>query len=343
MRKILLAGFFGLAALVAGAQVSIISVTDEDKHTVKSDFLHTFEYTILPLGGNSSSGNKCQATRIGRRWFATAAHCVKRACAKSCQIRLDLLEQPVSAWATVTHTAKKPAVFIHPDFNYDVFVKNDLALIRLDLDRTPQTYYKRGDENIPHTAITRQQFEQFLEQTPAARSALYHIKSPSFPPILAFDAGNYILDRKISVISIFNGRRSVFPNPNPVHYVKALELAYTRNFGIRRGMSGSGVMSNTGEFLGVISGVFSVSGPSSTKPNSPAKTEEWFMFFAFNSSALEFMKEVMGSDFYKLDIKDAYPNYVHKSRQNYSEIISRMKDFSKPKTPTKSAPKPTAK
>ena len=31
-------------------QVSVISVTDEDKHTRKEDFYHTFEYYITPTG-----------------------------------------------------------------------------------------------------------------------------------------------------------------------------------------------------------------------------------------------------------------------------------------------------
>ncbi len=347
MRKIFLGLVCVLCAAWLWAQVSVISVVDEDKHTTKSDFAHTFEYFIVPLNGNESQAGKCQATRIGRRWFATAAHCVVHACKNGCQIQMDLLEFPISVLASVKHTSKNPAVFIHPDFNYDVFVKNDLALIRLDLDRAPQMYYKRSADNKTRLILPREKFEQFLAKTPAARSALYHIKSPTFPPLLVFDAGNYILERKISVISIFDGVRSVKPNPYAVHYIKDLEFAYTKNFGIRRGMSGSGVMSNTGEFLGVISGIFQVSKVASDAKSAPQLQNEWFMFFAFNRPALEFMESVMGSDFYKLDIKDAYPNYVRKSRRNYSEIVSRMKAFYQgsqtPNSQATPAPKSSAK
>ncbi len=337
LRLLLLAIGLGTLPALCPAEVGLVSVTDAAKHATKADFLHTFEYYILPLGKKAEQVGKCQATRIGRRWFATAAHCVEMVCKNGCQIQVDLLENNVSALASVTHTKQKPAVFVMPGFSYKIFVKNDFALIRLDVDRTPFTYYRREAGN-KRTLLTQEQFNQALAKNPAARSALHRIKSPVYPPILVFDEGNYLLDRKISVISIFDGKRSVKPNPNPVHYVKKLEFAYTKNFGVRRGMSGSGVMSNTGEFLGVISGIFQTTKAAANKEEPPSVLDEKFMFFVFNQPAVEFMKSVMGSDFYKLDVKDAYPNFVRKSRQNYSELIERMermyKQAQQPTTPT---------
>ncbi len=326
MKKII----WGLGLLVIAvaiqAQVGVISVVDEDKHTVKSDFFHTFEYQILHPGKEQMTmeGYKCQATRIGWRWFVTAAHCVRNICKNGCQIEMDLLDQSTTVLATVQHTPKNPAVFVYPETNS--FVDHDFALIRLDVDRAPKGYYKRVKNG--RTGISKQQFEQFLEETPAARRMLYNIKKPVLPPILVFDAGNYILDRKISVISIFDGVRSVKLNPNPVHYVKELGFAYTKNFGIRKGMSGSGVMSNTGELVGICSVVGQAFAPGPNSDDRMQITENWFIFFVFNNSILDFMESVMGSDFGKLDIKDAYPNYVHKSRKNYTSMIMHMKKLS---------------
>ncbi|MDO5764787.1 MAG: hypothetical protein Q4P84_03675, partial [Elusimicrobiales bacterium] len=114
MKKFILTGLAFLCACAAFSQVSVISVTDENKHSKKEDFFHTFEYYILPLG--RPAGGKCQATRIGRRWFATAAHCVTPLCDNGCTLEVDLLEQPMSARASVQHSAKKPAVFVHPEY-----------------------------------------------------------------------------------------------------------------------------------------------------------------------------------------------------------------------------------
>ncbi len=324
MRKIIVWAVCLLALGTAWGQVNVLSVSDEDKHTRKEDFYHTFEYYILPPGAEGKIPvGKCQATRIGRRWFATAAHCVKKACQNGCVIRMDLLEQPVSAFASVTHSAKRPAVFVHPQFSEKKMVQNDFALIRLDLDRTPQTYYRRpSGKRKYNVAIRRAEFARFLDQNRQAASQYRHILSPDFPPLVLFDDGNYRIERGLSVISIFGGKREIKPDPYPVYYVKELGFAYTSNFGIRKGMSGSGVMTNTGELVGIISAnLTSIRGPN--KKN--AKTQAYFMFPVFNREIASFMEEVMGSDYYKLDWKDAYPSFVSKTKQNFAPVVQAVR------------------
>ncbi|MCQ2410568.1 MAG: S1 family peptidase [Elusimicrobiaceae bacterium] len=317
LKKIILL-LVGFCALPLAAEVSVISVTDEDKHTAKEDFAHTFEYYVLPAGQETSAASKCQATRISRRWFVTAAHCVTN-CKNGCKIQLDLMDQTVSGLVSFTHTPKRPLVFADPEYSPDAFVKHDFALLRLDLSRATPVYYRRGKRG--NVGITKAQFDAFIGANLSAGRAWRRVQSPSFPPLVVFDRGNYLLDRKISVISIFDGVRAVKKNPHLVHYVKNLGFAYTNDFGIIKGMSGSGVMTNTGELIGLISGTFQVLSLRQGKKNVKS---EYFMFFVFNHAAQEFMKEIMGSDFYQLDIKDAYPNFVTKSRRDYSQIVQQV-------------------
>lgn len=317
MKKFIVTGIVFLWAVALLAQVSVISVTDEDKHSTKDDFSHTFEYFVFPHGGGSAG--KCQATRIERRWFATAAHCVVPLCDKGCTIEVDLLEQNLSARAAVQHSPKRPVVFVHPEYSAGSFALNDFALFRLDLDRTPLTYYRRGNQNI---AVSAQTFSAFLNKNRTAASQLRHIQSPVFPRIILFGSGNFLLKGRISVISIFGGKRQIKKNVHPVHYVNDLGFAYTENFGVIKGMSGSGVMTNTGELVGIISGNL-----TSTRSgwNQAAQTKEFFMFPVFNKRTAEFMQNVMDSDYYKLDWTDSYPSLARKSRQNYAGIVSMVR------------------
>lgn len=309
-------------ALPLLAEVSVLSVTDEDKHTKKEDFWHTFEYYVIAPGGKSVG--KCQATRIAKNWFATAAHCVATRCANGCTLRMDLLEQPASIFVTAHHTTKKPIVFIHPSYSSNELVAHDFALIHMDVTRLPARYYIRATKEKPyHTDISQVQFKSFLDKTSAARREFNSVMHPNLPPILMFDNVTRRIDRKLSVISIFDGVRHVLPDPYPADYVKELGFAYTQNFGIEQGMSGSGVMTNTGELAGIISAYLTVS------VGNKQSQKQYFMFAVFNPELTDFMEETMGSDYYKMDRKDAYPNYVTRSPGKHTEIVRIVKNMYK--------------
>lgn len=320
MKRIFLI-LISFCALVLWAEVGIISVTEEDKHRSKEDFYHTFEYFIE---SGQTSGAKCQATRIAPRWFVTAAHCVKDLCyQKGCTLRMDLLDTSMSVLAEGKHTTKNPSVFVYPAYISNPEVGNDIAIFRLDLNTAPKTYYHRATvKNTPHIAATEQTFTAWLAKNRKANSQYTHVLSPQLPPLVVFDNGNYALDRKTSVISIFGGKRKVQQNPNMVYYVKQLGYAYTTNFGIQKGMSGSGVMTNTGELIGIISASVWA---DFFKGKQKVEHKDWFMFPVFNEKIIAFMKEVMGSDFYKVDQKDAYPSFVNKTRKDFSAVVRVMK------------------
>ena len=319
MLKKLFLFLFCFCTLPLGAEVSVLTVTDEDKHQTKEDFQHTYEYFII----SDTASMKCQATRITSRWFATAAHCVKDPCQNQCKIQMDLMDTPVSLLAQGMHDKQHKIVFVHPGYNPNKMVKDDFALIKLDVRQAPKIYYRRATKKgAPNMAMKVNDFFAWLKPRPSAMSKYNKALHPTLPPLVDFSVPrNYEIDRKLSVISIFDGERNVKKATSPVYYVKGLGYAYTNNFGIRKGMSGSGVMSNTGELIGIIS---SNIGETWYKGDKKVSQNDWFMFPVFNEDLLAFMKTTMGSDFDKIDFKDAYPSFVKKTKQDFSGVENTM-------------------
>ena len=314
MRKLFLTVSFLLAVLCPlCAEVGVLSVTSEDVHTKKEDFRHTFEYyTVAPDG----KADKCQATRIAKKWFVTAAHCVESLCKDGCTLRMDLLEQPYSIFSSIQHTPQKPVVFVHPKFRLGEPALHDFALLKLDLNKTNNRYYKRAQTpQEKNQFVSRAEFERFLDKNLAARRELNSVFFPSFPPLLMMHGQTARIDRTLSVISIFGGKREIFQSPYPADYVQEVGFAYIQNFGVRQGMSGSGIMTNTGELAGVVSGTLGIG--LAGKPFS-----YYIIFAVFNPEILEFMEKTMGSDYYKLDRKDAVPDFVKPSPVSHQDFIN---------------------
>lgn len=106
--------------------------------------------------------------------------------------------------------------------------------------------------------------------------------------------------------------------------MRQLGFAYTQNFGVREGMSGSGVMTNTGELAGIISAYLGII-------IAGQKASQYFMFAVFNGELTEFMESVMGSDYYKLDRRAASDGYLKKSNTDHGDIVAAVQAVSRPK------------
>lgn len=280
----------------------------------KQDFHHTFAYKVF----HGTNGMSCQATRINSRWFVTAAHCVKDVCRKSCTIEMDLMDTSFSAKVIGYHDEHRYRVFVHPGYKKTKAAKDDFALIRLDVKNEPKQFYRRRTVQHPQDIrISKRQFFAWLRENPAAYKKYEELWKFAPPEIVEFEGGDYEILRTLSVVSILNGKRTVKQNKTPVYYVKNLGYAYTHDFGIHKGMSGSGVISDKRELVGIISANVK---ENYFKNNRQVFGRNWFMFPVFNEEVIAFMKAVMGDEFNTLKIKPAYPSAVRKTNRDFSAI-----------------------
>ena len=87
------------------AEVSFVNVKNEESYNSAKDFTNTYEINLNKH--NTGELVKCQAVRLARNWFITAAHCVKNACESGCSFQARLLVGPnYELDFTATHANK---------------------------------------------------------------------------------------------------------------------------------------------------------------------------------------------------------------------------------------------
>lgn len=290
----------------AFADVSFVTVSDEAAYENASDFSNTYEINFNRHGENKI--NKCQAVRLKEYWFLTAAHCVENACRDNCSFQARLIVGPnYEADITTTHTPDHPKIFKHSKAN----IKNlsssyDLALLYFKPSESKLVY----KDMIARIALSE---SQFLRRVP--NDALYYkaVKGTNIPSILVMDSKEgKVLDRKLSVISIWDGKRDVLNNKKPVIFSPNTEIIFTENFGIRQGISGSGVMTNTGELAAVVSALGNVA--ILNKQTQKYDTVPLVYFSAIDRDALEFIQDKVGS-----------VSYIEAGPEYYKDLNARQK------------------
>lgn len=232
------------------AEVSFISITDENNYTSTKDFTNTYEINLNRHGSKEIS--KCQAVRLSRNWFITAAHCINIPCINSaCSFQARLIVGPnYEADFTTTHAKKlSKKIFTFSKTKLDnEEILYDIALIYFDPKETKTVFKDPSSRRYISEG-------EFLRRIPNKAAYLRALNGTHIPTILIMDTSKpAVLKRDLSVISIWNGKKELLKNSNaPVFYSPKLSNIITKNFGVIKGISGSGVMTNTGELLGIIS------------------------------------------------------------------------------------------
>jgi len=283
------------AAAINAQGVNYIKITDEDRYTKVADFSNTFEVTIYNPGSQKSS--KCQAVRIHKNWYVTAAHCITPICDKACNIEVRVVVGPNYEMNIVaSHTPSTPHVYKNHILKGPVkSPAYDIALLRVPAKDGAFRYKNPAAKTyIPERV--------FLNSIPDYNIYYKAENGTNLPEILSVSsARSRALKRNVSVVSIWDGKRNVLAAKSPLLYSPSKKFWYAENFGIVKGISGSGVMANTGELVGIVSATadFTVTNPDGTKNTTPVT------FVApFNEDIMDFIKALVPDIAYQAALND---------------------------------------
>lgn len=294
----------------AAAGVSFISVSDDDSYNEAEDFSNTYEINFNRHGESDIS--KCQAVRLSEHWFLTAAHCVDNACKDECSFQARLIVGPnYEADMTITHTPQSPKIFKHKKAKLDSRSSSyDLALLYFKPSETKVVY----KDMALKIALTE---DQFLERIPNESLFYKAVKGTNIPNLLVVNSKQgKELKRDVSVISIWNGKREVLDAKDSLVYSPKQNLFFTENFGIIKGISGSGVMTNTGELAAIVSAIGSVGVYNQkTKKYDPVSI---VYLSAFDQEVVDFINEHVGGFSYI----EAGPEYWGEPNSKEKDILN---------------------
>jgi len=283
-------------------------------YTSAKDFVNTFEINVHKDGAESME--KCQAVRLNKNWFITAAHCVTPICDSSCAIQARLLiKDGYEMDIEVNHSSSRPAVFKHERAAVN---KNeaayDIALINFNPEYS-HYLYKSLDE---HMLLPKSVFNDKVKFTNAEYAKA--VEGNSFPEILELKAKTpKTLNRSISAISIWDENRSVLTSTGIVIFSPKQHYIYTPNFGIRQGLSGSGLMTNKGELVGIVSSNAEV--VRSCGSDTQTQNLRFSFMAAFDEYALSFIRRTVGNINYSVaDDEQALSEVPEQYKQMADEI-----------------------
>lgn len=309
--------FLFCLSLVVIAGVDFITISDEGQYKSVKDFTNTYEINFNQH--HTKELLKCQAVRLSKNWFITAAHCVNDICTKNdCSFQARLLVGPnYEADFTTTHGkkfGKKIYTFSKTKLDKKE-VLYDIALIYFDPKDT-KLVWKDPRYNSPLTESV------FLRRIPNITEYIKAVNGTNLPIILSVNSSNAkVLKKDISVISIWSGKRALLQSyQNPIYYLPNLSTFVTKNFGVIKGISGSGVMTNTGELLGIVSATGEL-----INKNAKGKKETSLVYIVpFDKEVISFITENIPNISY-IEVNSGDLRSLSEAEEKQLKIIENLK------------------
>lgn len=267
----------------------------------------------------------CQATRLSREWFLTAAHCVYNACHDSspCTVQITLAEAEgeLRQIARVNHSTTSKSVFIYPGYfrGQNRISSVDVALIKLSGAR--YEYAAWDGEMQQWVAISRKEFEKKLPESPETREQL---KDRPVRLIGAVNLPNVQFLPQVIVPKMTDGSLSYLMSFGDIFFVKDLQHFIAPDFGVRPGNSGGGIFTASGDLAGVVSSLLYAPNGSASFKNDDGQTlvtlqnaHSYFFFTGFNGSTLNFIRSWVPN----LRVIGAENGFVEPTDKDFKHII----------------------
>lgn len=107
--------------------IPVIAITQTDGATLKTNNIGASASLTITEGVAIAQSSICGASFIGDKWLLTAAHCVDGV--SSQQLKVNVGEYNLTNGAEDAKSIKH--IYIHPDYELDTELNNDIALIEL--------------------------------------------------------------------------------------------------------------------------------------------------------------------------------------------------------------------
>ncbi len=270
--------------------VGFISTEKEvNTYTTTDDFSNTFEINFVSAETKKNKTKnqkyldtvKCQAVRLSKSWFITAAHCVETVCKNGCDYQTRLIVGRTYEMDIISQSdPKNPQVFIHPQRGQAERVSTyDIALVQFKPSNSKYVY--KDPQNL--RGITQNEFINRVKNYKTYKRALSSYNTPTLLIMGKYRQQGPVLARKFSVLSSFNEERKVLKSNNKAIYFPNRKVFILENFGIKQGISGSGLMTSKGELAGITSAI-----------SDNSRKNQLAQFSAFDKTTLNFIQEHIG-------------------------------------------------
>lgn len=306
-----------IAILYLSLSICAAAPAQAQKYMDVRQYNNTYEINVHKPGDKQES--KCQAVRLNKEWFITAAHCLVPVCNAECTIKAKLANtKDYEMEMNTTHNGISKAAYLHTKSKEDQ-VSYDIALIRFNPANTSYIFKDKKNMRLMEK-------DELFKQLNASQKAEFNqaIEGVNFPVVLALKTQTpKILNRALAVASVWDYDKEILSSEDYVFFSPKHNFLYTSNFGIRQGISGSGVITSSGELVAVVSAVAHTRRTLTTDGGSKIKNIDFSMFSTFDNSVLSFLKSHVPG----LEIKQAGFNYFAVVPDEYRALTQNMEEM----------------